>query len=149
MQAPKRERSYSFLTSTLDGGEWSATRPAALYPRGKVQETGWAPEPVWTQRPEEKFSRLCRGPNFDRPVVQSVARHYTDWAGNSQAFLLHNIARGMRRKWDIIYVFTATRPFKPDVTLCSISLLYECSLCLQPYEADAYFVTPHQDNKKV
>jgi hypothetical protein len=33
---------------------------AALYPRGKeppvpiVQEAGWAPEPVWTQRLEEK-----------------------------------------------------------------------------------------------
>jgi hypothetical protein len=34
--------------------------PAALYPRGKdapvliVQEAGWAPEPVWTQRLEKK-----------------------------------------------------------------------------------------------
>jgi hypothetical protein len=33
----------------------------ALYPRGKdptvpiVQETGWAPEPVWTQRLEENI----------------------------------------------------------------------------------------------
>jgi hypothetical protein len=33
----------------------------ALYPRRKdppvpiVQEAGWAPEPVWTQRLEEKF----------------------------------------------------------------------------------------------
>jgi hypothetical protein len=52
--------SYSFLTSALDGGEWSASRPGrALHP-GKgppvriVQEAGWAPEPVWTQRLEEK-----------------------------------------------------------------------------------------------
>jgi hypothetical protein len=29
---------------------------------------------------EEKSSCLCRGSNLDRPVVQSVARHYTDWA---------------------------------------------------------------------
>jgi hypothetical protein len=34
--------------------------PAALYPRGKDpavpigEEAGWAPEPVWTQRIEEK-----------------------------------------------------------------------------------------------
>jgi hypothetical protein len=34
--------------------------PTALYPRGKgpsvpiEQEAGWAPEPVWTQRLEEK-----------------------------------------------------------------------------------------------
>jgi hypothetical protein len=39
-------------------GQYNA--PAALYPRGKdppvpiVQEAGWAPEPVWTQRLEEK-----------------------------------------------------------------------------------------------
>jgi hypothetical protein len=31
----RRCSSYSFLTSTLDGGEWSALSPAALYHRGK------------------------------------------------------------------------------------------------------------------
>jgi hypothetical protein len=36
-----------------------------------VQEAGWAPEPVWTQRLEEKYFRLCRWLNLDRPVVQS------------------------------------------------------------------------------
>jgi hypothetical protein len=57
--------------------------PAALYPRGKnppvpiVQEAGLAPEPVWTQRLEEKSF----APAGDRtPVVQSVVRHYTAWA---------------------------------------------------------------------
>jgi hypothetical protein len=51
--------------------------PAALYPRGKDpigQEAGWAPEPVWTQRLEEKPSASVG----DRtPVVQFVVRHYT------------------------------------------------------------------------
>jgi hypothetical protein len=54
---------------------------AALYPRGQnpqvpiEQEAGWAPEPVWTQRLEEKSSASVG----DRtPVVQSVARHCTD-----------------------------------------------------------------------
>jgi hypothetical protein len=76
--------SYSFTTSALGGREWSASRPGrALAPeKGPpvpiVQEAGWAPEPVWTQRIEEKFFRLCRKSNLDRPVVQSVARHYTD-----------------------------------------------------------------------
>jgi hypothetical protein len=48
--------------------------PAALYPRGKgpsvpiVQEAGWAPEPVWTQRLEEKSS----APAGDRtPIARS------------------------------------------------------------------------------
>jgi hypothetical protein len=67
--------------------ERSASRPGRALPPRKgppvpiVQEAGWAQEPVWTQRLEEK-KILCpyRGSNPDRPVVQPVARHYTDWA---------------------------------------------------------------------
>jgi len=52
--------SYSFTTSALDWGEWSASCPGRALPPGKgppvpiVQEAGWAPEPVWTQRLEVK-----------------------------------------------------------------------------------------------
>jgi hypothetical protein len=52
--------SYSFKTSALDGGEWSASRLGRALSPGKgppvpiVQEAGCAPEPVWTQRLEEK-----------------------------------------------------------------------------------------------
>jgi hypothetical protein len=52
--------------------------PAALYPRGKdpgthCTEAGWAPEPVWMQRLEEKSS----APVEDRTsVVQSVVSQY-------------------------------------------------------------------------
>jgi hypothetical protein len=52
--------SYSFTTSALDGGERSASHPGRDLPPGKqppvstVQEAGWAPEPVWTQRLEEE-----------------------------------------------------------------------------------------------
>jgi hypothetical protein len=58
-----RERkysSYSFTTSALDGGEWSASRFGRTLPTAKgppvpiEQEAGWAPEPVWTHRLEEK-----------------------------------------------------------------------------------------------
>jgi hypothetical protein len=58
----RRYSSYSFTTSALDGDEWSASRPGRALPPGKgppvpiVQEAGWAPEPVWTQRLEEKSS---------------------------------------------------------------------------------------------
>jgi hypothetical protein len=82
----RKYSSYSFLPSALDRGEWSASRPGRALAPGKrppvpiVQEAGWAPEPVWTQRLEEKSFRLCQGSNFQRPVVQPVARHYTDWA---------------------------------------------------------------------
>jgi hypothetical protein len=56
----RRYSSYSFTTSALDGGEWSASRPGRALPPEKgppvpiVQEAGWAPESVWTQRLEEK-----------------------------------------------------------------------------------------------
>jgi hypothetical protein len=82
----RRYSSYSFPTSALNGGEWSASRHFRALALGKgppvpiVQEAGWAPEPVWTQRLEKKSFRLCRGSNFDRAVVQPVARRYTDWA---------------------------------------------------------------------
>jgi hypothetical protein len=79
----RRYSSYSFLTSALEGGEWSASRPDRALPPGKelpvpiVQEAGWAPEPVWTQRLEERSSAFVT----DRtPAVQSVVRQYTDWA---------------------------------------------------------------------
>jgi hypothetical protein len=57
--------------------------PRPLFTPGKgppvpiVKEAGWTSEPVWKQRLEEKsFSS-----SGDRtPIVQSVVRHYTDWA---------------------------------------------------------------------
>ena len=41
------------MTTALEGGEWSASRPGRSLPLGKdpvsiVQEAGWAPGPVWT-----------------------------------------------------------------------------------------------------
>jgi hypothetical protein len=77
----RRYSSYSYLTSALDGGEWSASRPGRALPPGKEppvpieQEARWAPEPVWTQRLVEKSSASVG----DRtPGVQSVVGHYTD-----------------------------------------------------------------------
>jgi hypothetical protein len=60
--AGRESIAYSFTTSALDGCEWSASRPGRALPQKKgppvpiVQEAGWAPEPVWTQRLEEKSS---------------------------------------------------------------------------------------------
>jgi hypothetical protein len=60
----RRYSSYSFTTSALNRGEWSASRPGRALTPGKgppvpiVQEAGWAPEPVWTQRLEEKSFAL-------------------------------------------------------------------------------------------
>jgi hypothetical protein len=49
-------------------GEWSASRPGrALHPVPIVQEAVWAPEPVWTQRIEEKSFAPAGDRNPDRP----------------------------------------------------------------------------------
>jgi hypothetical protein len=92
----RRYRSYTFLTSALDRGEWSASRPGRALAPGKgppvpiAQEAGWAPEPVWTQRLDEDF-RLCRGSNLDRLVVQPVVRHIlTELPGSPDTFTAWN-----------------------------------------------------------
>jgi hypothetical protein len=51
----ERYSSYSFWTSALDGGEWSASRPVGRTLGTHWQEAGWAPEPLWTQRLQEKY----------------------------------------------------------------------------------------------
>jgi len=51
---PDEEKRYSsiFLTSVLDWGGWSTSRPGCFTPRKDPvpveQEAGWAPGPVWT-----------------------------------------------------------------------------------------------------
>jgi hypothetical protein len=54
-------------------GEWLAPRPGRALAPGKglsvptVQEAGWAPEPVWTQRLEEKsFASAGNGTSIAR-----------------------------------------------------------------------------------
>jgi hypothetical protein len=84
----RRYISYSFSTSALDGGEWSASRPGralapAKGPPVPRREAGWAQEPVLDTEVRGKIICLCRGSNLDLPVVQPVARHYTDWATGS------------------------------------------------------------------
>jgi hypothetical protein len=74
----KQYTSYSLLTSALDGSERSASHPSRALPPEKgppvpiVQEAGWAPEPVWTQRLEEKSFASAWGSNSGRPVCSQT-----------------------------------------------------------------------------
>jgi hypothetical protein len=62
--------SYSHLSWVLEGGEWLALRPGRpLPPVPTVQEAGWAPLAVWTQRLDEKLSACV----WNRtPAVQTL-----------------------------------------------------------------------------
>jgi hypothetical protein len=84
-QGERKCISYSFLTSALDGGEWSASRPGRALLPGKDHGTycteGWVgPRAGLDTEERGKIHCPCQGSNLDRPVVQSVARHYIDWA---------------------------------------------------------------------
>jgi hypothetical protein len=68
---------------------------AALYPGERTTGThctgGWVhPTAGLDTEAPGKISCLCRGSNLDRPVVQSVARHFTDWATRLLVKILTN-----------------------------------------------------------
>jgi hypothetical protein len=80
----RRYSSYSFSTSALNGDEWSASLPGLAIPPGKgppvpiVQERGWAPELVCTQRLKEKSLASARiEPRLSpgRPALKVITRH--------------------------------------------------------------------------
>jgi len=66
---------HTFLTSALDIGEWSYSRPGCFTPGKRPPpvllgyETGWDTEPVWTGWRREKNPAP---PGNRYPVVQSV-----------------------------------------------------------------------------
>jgi hypothetical protein len=120
----RRYSSYSFLTWALEGGEWSASRPGRALPPGKeppvptVQEAGWVPEPVWTQRLEEKSSASVA----DRtPAFQSVGRHCTDRATYGRASY-HDPSGTLKAGPTIrcYYLPSLFRPFKSSSTFSKL-----------------------------
>jgi hypothetical protein len=79
---------YSFthsLTSALDGGDLSASRPGRCTPRERVPGTycigGWVdPRAVVDAVVKRKILSPRRKSNPRTPIVQPVAQRYTDWA---------------------------------------------------------------------
>jgi hypothetical protein len=71
--------SYSFTTSVLDGGEWSASHPGRALTPGKGPPVPIVQEALDTDD-RGKISCPCRESNLDRPVIHLVVRHYTAWA---------------------------------------------------------------------
>jgi hypothetical protein len=78
-----RYSSTHSLTSALDGGEWSASRPGRFTPRIGAPGTHWirgwvGPRAVLDAVMKRKISSLPRESNPRTPIVQLVASHYTD-----------------------------------------------------------------------
>jgi hypothetical protein len=73
------------LTSALDGGEWSASRPGRFTPRERAPGTHWiggwvGPKAVLEAVVKRKIPSPRRESNPRTPIVQPVAQLYTDWA---------------------------------------------------------------------
>jgi hypothetical protein len=80
-----RYSSYSFSTSALDGVSGQSHAPPALYPWERTPGThcagGWmGPRAVLDTEVREKILLPLPGIELDGPVVQALARHYTDSA---------------------------------------------------------------------
>jgi hypothetical protein len=80
----RRYISYAYSNSALDWGEWSASRPGRALASGKGPPVSHCtggrvgPRTGLGTEARGKIFHLCRLSNLDRPVVQPVARHYTD-----------------------------------------------------------------------
>jgi hypothetical protein len=81
----RRNSSYSFLTSALDAVSGQRHDPAELCPGVRTSGTHCTRGLVDLRAGLDtevrgKIRCSCRKSNPDRSVVQSVVRHYTDWA---------------------------------------------------------------------
>jgi hypothetical protein len=71
------------LTSALDGGEWSSSRPVRFTPRERAPGTHWiggwvGPRAVLDAVVKRKISSLHWQSNPRTPIVQPTAQRYTD-----------------------------------------------------------------------
>jgi hypothetical protein len=104
--------SYSFTTSALDG--WWVV---SVSPGGRTPGTHWTGGWVCTRAGLDsevrgKISCLCRVSNLDRPVVQPLARHYTDWA--TRLTFIHVCSYFLKNRAHVpLYFELANFPFYP------------------------------------
>jgi hypothetical protein len=76
---------HAFLTSALDGDEWSTSRPGRFTPRERAPRTHWigcwvGPRSVLDTVVKRKILSPRRQSKPRTPLVQPVAEGYTDWA---------------------------------------------------------------------
>jgi hypothetical protein len=79
-----RYSSTPSLTSALNGGEWSASRPGRFAARERAPVTHWiggwvGPRAVLKAVMKRNIPSPRRESNTRTPIVQLVAQRYTDW----------------------------------------------------------------------
>jgi hypothetical protein len=90
-----RYRTMHYLTSALDGGEWSASRPGRFTPRERAPGVHWiggwvGPRAVLDAVVKRKIPTPRRESNPRTPIVQPVAQLCTDWGIMALRLLLCN-----------------------------------------------------------
>jgi hypothetical protein len=83
MMGERKHSSIHSLTSALDGGEWSASRPGRFTPRQRDPGTHWmgewvGPRAVLDAMVKKKIPSHSRESNPGTPIVHPVAKSYTD-----------------------------------------------------------------------
>jgi hypothetical protein len=78
-----RYSSTHSLTSALDGGEWSASRPGRFTPRERAPGSHWiggwvGPRAVLDAVVKRKIPSPRRKSNLRTPIVQPIAQRYID-----------------------------------------------------------------------
>jgi hypothetical protein len=76
---------HDSLTSTLEGGEWSVSRPSRFTPRERAPGTHWiggwvGPGAVLDAVVKRKIPSPRRESNPKTPIVQPIIQRCTDWA---------------------------------------------------------------------
>jgi hypothetical protein len=71
-----------FLTSVLDGGEWSASLYGPFIPKERASSTHWIGGSVGlsSRMDGEKTKKILPLPGNQIPSIERIAHLYTDWA---------------------------------------------------------------------
>jgi hypothetical protein len=106
-----RYSSTHSLTSALDGGEWSASRPGRFTSREKDPGTQWiggwvGPRAVLDAVVKRKIPSPRLESNPRTPIIQPIAQHYTDWAIVALSFLLGKGFTGQQSRPEWTQAFT-------------------------------------------
>jgi hypothetical protein len=87
---------HVFLTSALDGGVWSASRPGSFTAREKAPGTHWiggwvGPRAVVDTVVRRKIPSPCRdsNPRSSSPVSTMLRRHIGEWRHSSTHWIRH------------------------------------------------------------